>query len=86
MALTRDFRETIRDRAPKHTAFRRALLQEDVEQMLAGDLDTGKRLVRNYITATTGFPGLSQVVHRPLESLMRMLGPKGNPNPGLYFP
>jgi hypothetical protein len=52
MALTKDFRETVRERAQREPAFRRALLREAVEQMLSGDVDTGKALVRNYVDAT----------------------------------
>jgi hypothetical protein len=80
MALTKDFRETIRERAQRQPAFRRALLREAVEQMLAGDIETGKSLIRNYINATVGFPALSSAVDTPPESLMRMFGPKGNPS------
>jgi hypothetical protein len=61
MALTKDFRETIRARAQRDIKFRRALLQEAIEQMLAGDIETGKAMIRNYINATVGFPALSDV-------------------------
>ena len=80
MALTRDFRETIRERAQAEPAFRRALLQEAIELMLTGDVTTGKALVRNYINATVGFQELAKAVHTPAPSLMRMFGPKGNPS------
>ncbi len=80
MPLTRNFRETIRDRAQREPAFRRALLQEAIEQMLGGDVDTGKSMIRNYINATVGFPALALTVDTPAESLMRMFGPKGNPS------
>ena len=85
MALTKDFRETIRDRAQREPAFRRALLQEAIEQMLAGDVDTGKSMIRNYINATVGFQQLARAVDRPPESLMRMFGPKGNPSAANLF-
>ena len=48
-------------------------------RLLAGDLDTGKAILRDYINATIGFEELSGVTHMPTKSLMRMLGPKGNP-------
>ncbi len=85
MVLTKDFRETIRDRAQRDARFRRALLQEAIEQMLAGDVDTGKNMIRNYINATVGFQELSRAVHTPPESLMRMFGPKGNPSAANIF-
>jgi hypothetical protein len=80
MALTKDFRETIRDRARRDPAFRRALLQEAVELLLAGEVETGQSLVRKYINATVGFKELARTVHTPAPSLMRMFGPKGNPS------
>ena len=85
MALTKDFRETIRARAQRDVKFRRALLREAIEQMLAGDIETGKAMIRNYINATVGFPALSKTVHAPPESLMRMFGPKGNPSAANLF-
>jgi hypothetical protein len=85
MALTRDFRETIRERAQREPEFRRALLQEAVEQMLSGDVDAGKGMIRNYINATVGFKELSRAVSTPPESLMRMFGPKGNPSAANLF-
>ena len=80
MALTKDFRETIRSRAQREPAFRRALLQEAVELLLSGDVETGQGLVRNYINATVGFQELARSVHTPAPSLMRMFSPKGNPS------
>lgn len=80
MPLTKDFRETIRERAQEEPAFRRALLQEALELMLNGDIKTGKALMRNYINATVGFQELARAVRTPAPSLMRMFGPKGNPS------
>ena len=80
MPLTRDFRETIRERALKEPAFRRALLREAMELMLNGDVKTGKALLRNYINATVGFRELETAVEISAPSLMRMFGPKGNPS------
>jgi len=53
--------------------------------MLAGDIETGKAMIRNYINATVGFPALSKTVHAPPESLMRMFEPKGNPSAANLF-
>jgi DNA-binding phage protein len=79
MALTRDFKETIKARVDRDPAFRKELLREGVECLLAGDLDTGKTILRDYIKATVGFVELAEVVDRSPKSLMRMLGPSGNP-------
>ncbi len=80
MALTRSFRETVRARAEREPAFREALLTEGIEAMLGGDLDTGKAVLRDYINATIGFDRLADATGTPTKSLMRMFGPRGNPN------
>ena len=54
MALTKDFKDTIQARAQRDPAFRKALLQEGVECLLADDIDTGKAVLRDYINATSG--------------------------------
>ena len=79
MALTRDFKETIRARVARDPKFRKELLREGVECMLSGDIATAKTILRDYINATVGFTEVSEATHIPSKSLMRMLGPKGNP-------
>ena len=51
MVLTRDFKETIRERVNREPAFREALLTEGIECLLAGDMDTGRPCC-----ATTSMP------------------------------
>ena len=80
MALTKDFRETIRERAQQEPQFRKALLCEAIELMLSGDEKTGRAILRNYINATVGFQRLEEATSIPASSLMRMFGPKGNPS------
>jgi hypothetical protein len=79
MALTKDFKDTIQARAQRDSAFRKGLLQEGIECLLAGDVDTGKAVLRDYINATIGFEELSEVFGKSSKSLMRLFGPKGNP-------
>ena len=85
MALTRDFKDTVQARAEREPAFREALLQEAVEAMLAGDLATGKAILRDYINVTIGFEALGQATGTPPKSLMRMFGPRGNPQASNLF-
>jgi DNA-binding phage protein len=80
MALTKDFRETIRERAQREPKFRQALLREAIELMLSGDEKTGRAILRNYINATVGFRQLEEATSIPANSLMRMFGPNGNPS------
>ena len=79
MAITRDFRETILKRAEKDSAFRREMLVEAVNELLAGDLNAGKAMLRDYINATITFEGLAKKINKSGKSLHRMLGPRGNP-------
>lgn len=79
MALTRDFKETIRARVERDPKFRKELLREGIECMLSGDIKTAKIILRDYINATVGFTEVAQATRIPSKSLMRMLGPSGNP-------
>ena len=47
--------------------------------MLARDVDAGKAILRDYIKATVGFEKLGEATGTPAKSLIRMLGPRGNP-------
>jgi hypothetical protein len=79
MPLTRSFKQTVQSRIEKDPEFREELLREGVECLLSGDLETGKAILRDYINATIGFERLGGLTHKPPKSLMRMLGPRGNP-------
>ena len=60
-------------------AFGEALLREGVDVMLSGDIDTAKSILRDYIKATVGFERLGEATGTQPKSLMRMFGPRGNP-------
>lgn len=79
MALTRDFKETVLARVQADPKFRDAMLKEGVETMLAGDVESGKAILRNYIKATVGFEQLGAETGSSPKSLIRMFGPSGNP-------
>jgi len=79
MGLTRDFKETVQARALKDPAFRLALLEESINEFLAGDLDTAKYLLRDYINSSISFEKLAKKTKISDKSLQRMLSDKGNP-------
>jgi len=79
MALTRDFRELVQKRVARDPGFGEALLREGIDTMLSGDVDTGKAILRDYIKATVGFEKLGEATDMPPKSLIRMFGPRGNP-------
>lgn len=79
MTVTRHFKETLKARIERDSGFRVTLLEEAVERLLAGELDVGKYVLRDYVNATVGFQELGTLTAKSPKSLMRMLGPQGNP-------
>ena len=79
MPLTRDFKATVQARIRRDPAFRKALLRDGVKCLISGELDAGKAILRDYINATIGFETLGHLTDKSTKSLMRMLGPNGNP-------
>jgi DNA-binding phage protein len=79
MTLTRDFRETVVKRAASDAAFRAALVEEAVQNIVDGDVETALGQLRDVVNATMGFDALAVATGVPKTSLMRMLGPNGNP-------
>ena len=85
MAITRNFKETVQARALRDPEFREGMLRESIECMLAGDLKTGKALLRDYINAIIGFERLAKLTKKDPKSLMRMLSTDGNPTASNLF-
>jgi DNA-binding phage protein len=85
MALTKAFKETVQARVQRDPKFREALLIEGVQSLVAGDVETGKVILRGYINATGGFEKLGAAAKMPPKSLMRMFGPRGNPTASNLF-
>jgi DNA-binding phage protein len=77
--MTGSFKDLVGQRLSADPAFAEALLREGVDALLAGDLDTGKTILRDYIKATVGFEKLGEATGAPPKSLIRMFGPSGNP-------
>ncbi len=79
MPLTRKFAETVQARAARDPEFKAALFEEALQSLFDGDLEGAKELLRTCINATTGFQALSEQSGLPVKSIMRMVGPGGNP-------
>lgn len=79
MAKTKSFRDLVERQVKDDRKFAEALLREGIDAMLSGDLDTGKTIMRDYIKATVGFEKLGEATDTPPKSLIRMFGPRGNP-------
>src|SRR5271166_1312949 len=85
MALTRDFRETVQARVKHDAGFRKGLLRDAVDNLLAGEVALGKELLRDYINATVGFPKLAKETGLHVKAVHQMLGPRGNPTASNLF-
>ena len=72
-------------RAAKDKKFCEAMLSEAINALLAGDVDLGKAMLRDYINAAVTFDVLSESMDKNPKSLMRMLSPKGNPTSRSLF-
>ena len=79
MALTKNFKETVRNRVENDPDFAKALLHEAIDLMLDGDSATAKLILRDLVNATVGFEQLAEEVNKPSKSLHRMLSASGNP-------
>ena len=55
-------------RVRRSPAFRDALLKEGIDALLAGELDVGKSILRDYINATVGFERLAEETGTPSKS------------------
>lgn len=77
--IRRTFRKSVRARAVRDPLFRVSLLEAGFDALLGGDLPGFREGIRSYVNATLGFARLSARTGIPEKSLMRMLGPAGNP-------
>jgi DNA-binding phage protein len=80
MKMTRDFKETVKDRAGRDPAFAKALLDEAATLFLNGEAQTARLILRDLVNASLGFETLAAETSRPSKSLHRMLSEKGNPS------
>ncbi len=79
MATTKDFGELVQNRVRRSSVFAEALLREGIDALLSGEVEVGKSVLRDYIKGTIGFEKLGEAIGVQPKSLIRMFGPRGNP-------
>jgi DNA-binding phage protein len=79
MVLTRDYKESIKERAAKDPDFATALMQEALTAVLEGDPETARIILRELVNSTIGFEMLAEELDKSSKSIHRMLSPQGNP-------
>ena len=77
MPPTRDYRETILERARCDPKFRELMLVDGVQCLLGGEVNVATIMLRDYIEATIGYEKLGTLTSTPPESLACMFGKKG---------
>ena len=70
------------DRRPEVAA---EMFEDAINSLLAGELDDGRLLLRQYVNATIGFPELARRTGKDSKNLMRSLGAEGNPTAANLF-
>ncbi|MBS47261.1 MAG: transcriptional regulator [Sphingobium sp.] len=78
--LTRDFKDTVKERAARDPDFAKALLDEAATPFLNGEPHIARLVLRDLVNASVGFEELAVETKRPSKSLHRMLSEKGNPS------
>ena len=81
----RSFDELVQARVGRDAAFADALLEEAVQEMLAGELDVARSLIRDVIKGSIGYAERSRRTGTPEKSLVRMFGSTGNPTAANVF-
>ena len=79
MALTRDYKQTIRERAARDPDFAASLMNEAVSSFLSGEPETARLILRELVNSTIGFEQLAERLDKSSKSVHRMLSLKGNP-------
>ncbi|MGB6745667.1 MAG: transcriptional regulator [Terracidiphilus sp.] len=69
----------------KDEKFRRGLLRDAIDAVLAGESALGREILRDFINATIGFPELAERTGIHVKSLHQMFGPKSNPTAANLF-
>jgi DNA-binding phage protein len=79
MPLSREFKELVVARAKKDPEFRRELIVEAINMILAGEITPGRLMLRDYINATGAMADICKTLHKHKSAIARMLGPSANP-------
>lgn len=80
MALTRDFKETVVQRAQSDDSFAQALLDEAATLFLKGESETVGLVLCDLVYASISFEQIATLTAKPSKSLQRMLSTNGNPS------
>ena len=82
---TVSFDDMLSGMASSNSLFASEMLEEALNTILAGSVDDGRILLRQYIKATIGFQELAKLTGKQDKNLMRSLSATGNPTAANLF-
>lgn len=79
------YKDSLKAMVEKNPYMAAEMLEDAINALLAGELDEGRLLLRQYVNATIGFPELARRTGKADKNLMRTLGPTGSPTAANLF-
>ena len=79
MVLTRDYKNSIRERSENDPDFAASLMKEALTAFISGEPETARVILRELVNSTIGFEFLSEELDKSSKSVHRMLSARGNP-------
>lgn len=82
---TVSYKDSLKAMVERNPHMAAEMLEDAINALLAGELDEGRLLLRQYVNATIGFPELARRTGKADKNLMRTLGPTGSPTAANLF-
>jgi DNA-binding phage protein len=82
---TQSYKDSMKAMVDRNPHMATEMLEDAINALLAGELDEGRLLLRQYVNATIGFPELARRTGKTDKNLMRSLGPNGSPTAANLF-
>jgi len=73
------YNTSIKNMIEERPEMAREMLEDALDSLIAGDVDDGRLMLRQYVNATIGFQELAKRTGKIDKNLMRSLSPDGNP-------
>lgn len=73
------YKNSMRKLVDENPEIGQEMIEGALNSILQNELDDGRILLHQYVNATLGFAELGRRMDKDPKSLMRSLGPKGNP-------
>ena len=82
---TTSYKDSMKAVVARNPQMATEMLEDAINALLAGELDEGRLLLRQYVNATIGFGELARRTGKVDKNLMRALGPSGSPTAANLF-